>query len=232
MSVAERRQREKEARRARILDAAELVFRSRGPDHTTMEDVAEAAQLGKGTLYLYFKTKEDLLLAIAARHQRAMLELFERAAQVGSVGLEALRAVLLAYTERMSTPVEHLRMVMARWVEGVPFDDGRVPDEMRQNLQRLFGVLCDTIARGQADGSIRDDEDPVRLAFKLWSGVNGALLMKLKLACFPRMAALQKEAIELEEQVDFVLEAVRADLPLSQRRPRSHSSRMPSEVPT
>lgn len=230
MSVAERRQREKEARRARILEAAERVFHSRGPELTTMEDVADEAQLGKGTLYLYFKTKEDLLLAIAAKHQQTMLALFEREAKAHERGLDAMRAVLLAYMERMSSPVEHLRMVMSRWVAGVPFGDGRVTDQMRQNVQRLFGAMCDTIARGQRDGSIRDDQPSSRLAVKLWSGVNGALLMQLKLACFPQLDTLQDHAPDLQEQLEFVLDAARPVEAARRPRPR-HADARASEVP-
>jgi AcrR family transcriptional regulator len=231
MSVAERRKKEKEARRAHIVAAAERLFHERSPEHTTMEDVAEAAQLGKGTLYLYFETKEDLLLAIATRHQQAMLERFEREAQAHEEGFEAVRAVLLTYARHMSSPIEHLRMVMTRWVSGVPFPEGRVPDQMRQNLERLHAVVCDTIARGQADGSIRDDEVPPRLAMKLWSGVNGALLMKLKLACVPRLELLQQHAAELEEQVDFVMEAARPALRHDRPRTGAAGRRMPTEVP-
>lgn len=67
MGVAARKQREKEERRAAILDAAEAVFASKGVAETTMDDIAQQAELGKGTLYLYFTSKNELYLAIANR---------------------------------------------------------------------------------------------------------------------------------------------------------------------
>ena len=67
MGIAERREREKDQRRNTILDAAEKVFFSQGINLATMDGVAEEAELSKGTLYLYFKSKEELFLGIACR---------------------------------------------------------------------------------------------------------------------------------------------------------------------
>ena len=51
----------------RILDAAQRVFEDLGVHATTVSDIAEAAGLGKGTLYLYFDNKETLIAALARR---------------------------------------------------------------------------------------------------------------------------------------------------------------------
>lgn len=53
--------------RERILQSAIDTFSQYGFDKTRMEDIAEAAKLAKGTLYLYFKSKEDLFYAICER---------------------------------------------------------------------------------------------------------------------------------------------------------------------
>jgi AcrR family transcriptional regulator len=53
-----------EQRRAEILEAALTLFSSKGFHETTMEEVANAAGVAKGTIYLYFQSKEHLLLAL------------------------------------------------------------------------------------------------------------------------------------------------------------------------
>jgi TetR/AcrR family transcriptional repressor of nem operon len=55
-------------RREQILDAAQQVLLRRGPDAATVADVAEAAALAKGTVYLYFPSKAELLAALRARY--------------------------------------------------------------------------------------------------------------------------------------------------------------------
>jgi AcrR family transcriptional regulator len=54
-------------RRSQILTAAEGVFTKKGFDEARMDDIAEKTGLSKGTLYLYFKSKDDLIMAILDR---------------------------------------------------------------------------------------------------------------------------------------------------------------------
>jgi len=63
---------QKEERRQAIVDMAWQLFQDRAYESLTMADVADALQLAKGTVYLYFKTKEELFLAIEVQQ----LEMF------------------------------------------------------------------------------------------------------------------------------------------------------------
>ena len=58
MGIQERKEREKLQRREDIIDAAEKVFFKKDLDSATMDDVANEAELSKGTLYIYFKSKK------------------------------------------------------------------------------------------------------------------------------------------------------------------------------
>ncbi|MEO8168159.1 MAG: helix-turn-helix domain-containing protein, partial [bacterium] len=60
MGIIERKEREKEHRREDIIAAAQKIFFEKGLPSATMDEIAEAAELSKGTLYLYYKSKEDL----------------------------------------------------------------------------------------------------------------------------------------------------------------------------
>jgi AcrR family transcriptional regulator len=59
-----RKEREREFKKKEILSAAVKLFAEKGYEYTTLDDIAEAAEFGKGTLYNYFQNKEDLYLAI------------------------------------------------------------------------------------------------------------------------------------------------------------------------
>ena len=62
MGIKERREREKSERRESILKAAIRVYDKEGYHAITMEKIAEAAELSRATLYLYFKTKDEIFI--------------------------------------------------------------------------------------------------------------------------------------------------------------------------
>lgn len=65
MGIVERKEREKKLRKEQILEAARRSFQERGFLNVTMSDIAEAAELSIGTLYLYFKNKDDIYAGLA-----------------------------------------------------------------------------------------------------------------------------------------------------------------------
>jgi len=67
LSIADRKAREKEKRRTDIINAAEKQFFSKGYDYVSFEDIAREVELNRATIYLYFKNKESLYLAIVLR---------------------------------------------------------------------------------------------------------------------------------------------------------------------
>ncbi len=67
MGIQERKQRERERRRQQIIVAAKRVFSEKGFSKTTMEDIAREAELSPGTLYLYFKNKDELYASLSLR---------------------------------------------------------------------------------------------------------------------------------------------------------------------
>jgi TetR/AcrR family transcriptional regulator, repressor for uid operon len=58
--------------REKIVGAAIIAFSVHGYDRTRMDDIAETAKLSKGTLYLYFKNKEELFYAISENNIREL----------------------------------------------------------------------------------------------------------------------------------------------------------------
>ena len=67
MGIQERKERERERRRQQIMVAAKRVFSVKGFSKTTMEDIAKEAELSPGTLYLYFKNKDELYASLSLR---------------------------------------------------------------------------------------------------------------------------------------------------------------------
>ena len=67
MGIQERKKRERERRRQQIAVAAKKIFSVKGFNKTTMEDIAREAELSAGTLYLYYKNKNELFASLSLR---------------------------------------------------------------------------------------------------------------------------------------------------------------------
>ncbi len=74
MSISDRKEREKERRRANILAAAEHLFAKDGFMNTTLDQIAEEVEISKATIYLYFKNKEDLFFTLIREKFEALIQ--------------------------------------------------------------------------------------------------------------------------------------------------------------
>ncbi len=81
-STSTRRDRRIDRQRKQIMDAAAHVFAEKGYAATTTKDIALAADLGESTLYNYFESKRDILLAIAAYQAGLLDEVFKKAENI------------------------------------------------------------------------------------------------------------------------------------------------------
>lgn len=77
-AVIKRRERKKIAIRAKILSTGIDLFSRHGLDHVTIDQVAEAADVGKGTIYNYFSTKEDIVVAFMANLEAELAPKIQR----------------------------------------------------------------------------------------------------------------------------------------------------------
>ena len=176
MGIQERKEREKEQRRNEILNAAEKIFFSKGFNYATMDEVAEEAELSKGTLYLYFKNKEDLYFAIAQRSMTILRSLFQDAVKQQNKGIEKVRAIGRAYHKFSEDHKNYFNMMMhfAAVQDSLNLDTC-VFDEMHMQGQSVLEVLAEAIQIGINDGSIRSNLDPLKTAFLL-QGVSSGII--------------------------------------------------------
>ena len=84
MSIQERKKREKEIRRQQILAAAKKLISRKGFNKTTMGDIAAEAELSPGTLYIYFKNKEELFTSLSIRILQFLYIRVEQAIKTGN----------------------------------------------------------------------------------------------------------------------------------------------------
>ncbi|AEJ61088.1 regulatory protein TetR [Spirochaeta thermophila DSM 6578] len=166
MGTAERRAREKEARRKAILKAARKLFLSRGFLETSMDQIAEECELSKGTLYLYFKNKEELALAIVNQTFDELLARIKEATEKARTGLEALKKVVEAYRRFYEDHVKEFSFAAS--LEFLAQKIGVKKESIKASYTRVDAILAliiDILKKGIHDGSIRKDIEPEKAAF-------------------------------------------------------------------
>lgn len=94
-----RKERERLARQDEILNAARQVFSERGFKNSTLDEIAEVAEFGKGTLYNYFKSKEELFVSIILRGIHHFQQFVEAAVNARTSPRERIEAYIDAAFE-------------------------------------------------------------------------------------------------------------------------------------
>jgi TetR/AcrR family transcriptional regulator len=179
MGTAERKEREKEKRRNDIVDAAEKVFFDKGIDSATMDDIAEAAELSKGTLYLYFRNKLELLAAIHHRGLTLLTQLIAEVLARPITGLEMVRAFsnTLEDFARKNSNYFHFFMYMESvdTTQLEPIMDGWACQACNKKGNEIVTYLTRAFQIGIQDGSIKDKFNPAMLAVQFLGATRGLI---------------------------------------------------------
>jgi AcrR family transcriptional regulator len=160
------REKKKEQTREAILTAAHDLFVGQGFAVTTMEEVAKQAEVGVGTLYNYFASKNALLLSLAAALTEDLLERGRAVlAQPPQDPLEAVTAMFEVYASfPIHFPKPLLREIFASFFSEQELGEGIM------RLDYLFvDLLAELVATLQARGSIVDAAEPQAVAMTLYS---------------------------------------------------------------
>ena len=174
-----RREREKAKRREDILRAAREVFFSTGAGRATIDDVAARAEVSKGTIYLYFESKEAILAHLVLEGLDILSGQL-KAAYAPKKDLpaeERVRRLAHAYLKFSKSHPQYFRLLMA-------FDRGqfreRVPEPLYQEVSERSAASLrwveQALEQGRASGQFAV-ADPGRMAGVLWASLNGVMLL-------------------------------------------------------
>ncbi|XHR29984.1 MAG: TetR/AcrR family transcriptional regulator [Chthoniobacteraceae bacterium] len=153
ISPVSRREREKLQRRQAILDAAERVIALRGFHGASMDQIAQEAEFAPGTLYLYFKDKNQLYAVLFLRKLTEMVEEIEEAGRSVSDPLDGLRKAIRAQFEFNDRNREFFEVLMRHRPGEQNPDENWVA--VHQIIQRHHAALYRLVECAQELGFIR-----------------------------------------------------------------------------
>jgi len=165
----------KEKKRNVIIRASLRVFARKGYETTVLDEVAREAGLAKGTLYLYFKDKEDLYFQVML----TVLERFEAfvGQQIGQSEnpLEKMAAVARAQIGFFADNPSYFRLFMVAFTPEMATIHKKLLEPLFKKRRRLSEYLHALIEEGKAKGLIRGDIDTADVVFSYMGMVNQAV---------------------------------------------------------
>ncbi len=177
MSIKELKEKEKENRRNYITDSAENIFFQRGYDDVSMNDIAKEVGISRTALYLYFKNKEDIYLAIVVRGMKIINNLYKEGIKNGKNGFEKIGNIGKSYFKFYRDFPDYYKLC-------IPFDSQRfseIDSDYMDEYTILSGnalkMMCKSVEEGIEDGSLRPDLNP--LVVSIFLATTSRQLLKL-----------------------------------------------------
>ena len=174
MGPKERREREREEIRTRILDAARELFANEGVESVTMRRIADRIEYSPTAIYFHFRDKEALLAELCDCDFRSFAHGFIEIAQIADP-VERLRAAGRAYVSfGLNNPSHYRLMFMTpKTTEASTIAKGN-PEE--DSYAFLKGIVAELMAQGR----FRDDITDVDLAAQvMWSAMHGLVSLEI-----------------------------------------------------
>jgi TetR/AcrR family fatty acid metabolism transcriptional regulator len=132
----------------RILDAAERIFADKGFFNARMADIARASDVAVGTIYLYFKGKDDLLIALFESHMERVNQSMAAASASASTPLARLEAMVKTHLELVRRYPDLAEILTVELRQSAKF--------MKQAANPRFGeyleLMVQVVASGQDSG--------------------------------------------------------------------------------
>jgi AcrR family transcriptional regulator len=193
MTIHERQNRDRERRRQQIIAASKRVFLSKGASRVTIKDIADEAELSPGTLYIYFKNKDELYASLSIRILKHLNLRLQRVRENKELPYDQkINSVKQAFCEVYEIdPPMLINLYHLQSSETLENISAELFDEIMSLSRQCLKTLSKIFAKGIQAGSYVS-VDPRRTALILWSMFSGLVVWEeSKRALDPRRDFLQ-----------------------------------------
>jgi AcrR family transcriptional regulator len=197
MGIADRKEREKEELRERILIAAKTLFLQKGIEKTSIRNIADQIEYSPGIIYHYFRDKNEIFHAL---HQGGFSQLMNKMSVLNSVRnpLERLKAMGSIY---VGFAMENPDMYDLMFIKEAPID--HVTNSEHDDWKEgggTFNYLRSTIRECMDQGYFKGHDEEA-LSYMIWSTVHGMVSLNIRKRCEVILAERQQTIVSdgLEE---------------------------------
>jgi TetR/AcrR family fatty acid metabolism transcriptional regulator len=176
-------------KRERILDAAVKVFAAEGFYNAKVAQIAQEAGVADGTIYLYFKSKDDLLISLFEDRMEDINANLRNALEASTSAAERLRAVVRLHLDLVEQNRHMAEVICVELRQSSKFIKEYANPKFGEFLRLIAGAIAD----GQKSGELREDLDPPMVARAMFGALD-----ELALAWLVR----GKDRIDIPRAVD------------------------------
>jgi AcrR family transcriptional regulator len=169
---SDRRSRRSAELRERLFHAALALFAKKGFAETTVEDITNAADVGKGTFFNYFPSKDHILLAFGEMQYAKLKSAVDEARRTTTPMPVFLRSLGARMAEEPTRNPDVLRALLQAFLSSTPVREG-----MLDLQRRVLALHAEMIQLGQQRGEIRGDLPPLQIAKVFRQAIFGTLLL-------------------------------------------------------
>ena len=177
VGLKERRQREKAQRRREILNAARTLLFEKGLPATSINRIAESAELGVGTIYSYYKSKEEIFVALQEEGLSLLYDSLSRIHATAAGPVEKLQGYAAAYLDFSRDSKDYFDIInyflsSAQVMLPVP-----LKNRIDRHGSNILRIVAASIQAGVGQNIFREVEAK-RYAMILWGTVHGIILLR------------------------------------------------------
>lgn len=210
MEKLSRKERERKNREMYIIEAAEEVIAEKGFDAATMDEIAEKAEVGKGTLYLHFNSKTAIYLAISAKGGRMLNQMMSSVLSRDISGLEMVEEMGFQYLNFIKSYPHYYRAFnfFENALSENILTEGKLVDECEKVGLDAMTYIVRALQIGMQDGSIKDTIDPKELGIIIWGSSKGVMQVAYLKENRRHMKVLDEVSFSLESLIDGFIKII------------------------
>jgi TetR/AcrR family fatty acid metabolism transcriptional regulator len=193
----------REDRRQAIIDAAVVVFARKGFFGAKVSEIAEAAGVADGTIYLYFKSKDELLISLFEEKMQVIIDdLLDLLSEVSDPE-EKIRRSVVAHLELVASQPQLMQVLTIELRQSARF----IKEYSPKGFGRYLGILGAILEEGQTSGVFRRELHPGVFRRALFGAIDE---ISLEWILRSREQPLPDPKVIGREIADFILRGLRA----------------------
>jgi AcrR family transcriptional regulator len=177
MGVQERRALEKQVRRNQILDAARKLMLSSGFDKISISKISKEAQLGVGTIYFYYKNKDEIFIALQEEGLSFLFTVIEQISNQEIPADEKIRKIADAYYDFRYNQEEYYHIINYFLSSPKVFFPEAQKNQIDMSGSKIL-VIIEQIVKVGIETNLFEEADPKKFSIMLWGTLHGLIQFK------------------------------------------------------